>query len=77
MYGTMSRMVKTTVYLQPHAKLRLARLSRESRVSEADLIRSAIDDLTASRRPCPRLGLFESRKPVNDWDKAMEGFGEA
>ncbi len=76
MYGTMPRMVKTTVYLTPGQKARLERLAADSEMSEADLIRKAIEQLTGDHRPRPRLGAFESGRPISDWDGALRGFGE-
>lgn len=75
MYGTMSRMVKTTVYLTPELKSRLERMASDTAASEADLIRRAIERLTEGHRPRPRLGGFASGEPVTDWDEALRGFG--
>ena len=76
MYGTMSRMVKTTVYLTPALKARLARMSEDTERSEAELIRSAIEKLTETIRPRPRFGIFKGGDPITDWDEALRGFGE-
>ena len=70
-------MVKTTVYLPAELKLRLERMSEDSNLSEAELIRRALEELTGTHRPRPRLGLFPSGAEVDDWDEAMKGFGEA
>ena len=78
MYGTMARMLKTTVYLTPDLKARLERVASERGQSEADVIRSALEEFTTETRPRPRLPLFSAGaiQTVEDWDKAMEGFDE-
>ena len=54
-------MRKTTVYLPDALKERLERAARQGNVSEAELIRAAIDSFTrTSARPRPTLPLFES-----------------
>jgi predicted transcriptional regulator len=58
MYGTMGRMVKTTVYLTPELKARLERLASQRRQSEADLIRVALEEFTGSQRPRPTWPLL-------------------
>ena len=73
-------MRKTTVYLPEALKERVERAARDRNVSEAELIRAAIDDYTrTSARPRPKLPLFES---IGDADLAgrvdeilEEGFG--
>jgi hypothetical protein len=72
MYG----MKKTTVYLSDELKRRLERTAREQNRSEADVIRAGIELATASDPPRPRLGLFNSGRPIEDWDEALAGFGE-
>ena len=72
-------MLKTTVYLTPELKARLERAAADRGQSEADLIRSALEEYTATReRPRPRLPLFSAGTvaPILDWDEAMRGFGE-
>lgn len=69
-------MVKTTVYLPEQLKARLERIAREQGRSEAELIRAALEEFTARERPRPKLPLFASGKPIEDWDAALEGFGE-
>jgi hypothetical protein len=75
MYG----MVKTTVYLPEALKARVERIAREQGRSEADLIRSALEEFTASERPRPKLPLYERGEvnPVENWDAVLEGFGKA
>jgi Ribbon-helix-helix protein, copG family len=75
MYGTMARMLKTTVYLTPDLKARLERVAAERGQSEADVIRTALEAFTTGSRPRPRLPLF-SIEPITDWDEALRGFGE-
>ncbi len=75
MYGTMPRMLKTTVYLTQPLKERIERLAERTGRSEAEVIRSALEEYTVRERPRPRLGIF-SAPPIDDWDEAMRGFGE-
>lgn len=54
-------MRRTTVYLPDALKVRIERAARERAVSEAEVIRAAIDEYTrTSMRPRPTLPLFES-----------------
>jgi hypothetical protein len=72
-------MRKTTVYLPDDLKLRLERAAEDNGLSEAELIRSAVDEYTRTHvRPRPRLPLFSSGEVavITDWDEAMRGFGE-
>jgi len=75
MYGKMPRMLKTTVYLTQPLKERIERLAERTGRSEAEVIRNALEEYTARERPRPRGGLI-SVPPIEDWDKAMRGFGE-
>ena len=69
-------MRKTTVYLPDDLKLPLERAADDNGLSEAELIRVAIDQYTRNHaRPRPRFPLF-SAEPITDWDEAMRGFGE-
>jgi len=52
--------MKTTVYLPEDLKRRVEETARERGVSEAALIREAIERLVARDRPRPRLGLYRS-----------------
>jgi hypothetical protein len=70
---------KTTVYLPDDLKLRLERAADDNGLSEAELIRAAVDEYTRTHvRPRPRLPLFSSDElaAITDWDEAMRGFGE-
>lgn len=71
-------MRKTTVYLPEALKARVERVAQEQGRSEADLIRTALEQYTAGERPRPRLPLFESGEvePIENFDEAMKGFGE-
>jgi hypothetical protein len=72
-------MRKTTVYLPDDLKLRLERAAGDNGLSEAELIRAAIDEYTRTHaRPRPRFPLFAigEVEPITDWDEAMRGFGE-
>jgi hypothetical protein len=76
MYG----MQKTTVYLPTNTKRALARLAAARGVSEAELIREALDAATAKAiPPRPKLPLFKSGKPrlAERLDEALSGFGES
>ena len=72
-------MVKTTVYLSEDLKRRLEHLARAQGRSEADVIRTALDEFTAAQeRPRPKLPLFSSLgEPIADRvDEILaEGFG--
>jgi len=73
MYG----MRKTTVYLPDDLKCRVERAARTQRRSEAEVIRAAIAAAVPPlERPRPTLPLFDSGRPIEDWDEAMRGFGE-
>lgn len=54
-------MKRTTIYLPDTLKHRVERMARERNVSEAEVIRAAIDEFTrGGARPAPTLPLFES-----------------
>lgn len=73
-------MKKTTVYLPDELKAALGRAARVRGVSEADLIRQAVRDLTENTRPpAPTLPLFRSGVPnlAERVDEELAGgFGE-
>jgi hypothetical protein len=76
MYG----MQKTTVYIPEDVKRALSRIAAARGVSEAELIRQALQTLTAQAAPPrPRLPLFKSGKPrlAEQVDEALAGFGES
>jgi Arc/MetJ-type ribon-helix-helix transcriptional regulator len=57
----MPYMKRTTVYLPDTLKQRVERMARERNISEAEVIRAAIDEFTrGGARPAPRLPLFSS-----------------
>jgi Ribbon-helix-helix protein, copG family len=61
MYGTLPYVKKTTVYLPEALKAKLERIAAERQVSEAQLVRAALDEYTrTTARPRPRLPLFDS-----------------
>ena len=71
-------MVKTTIYLPDELKRRIERAARERSVSEAEVIRAAVDAAVPPlERPRPTLPLFNSGRGdlVARWDELMEGFG--
>ncbi|HLB03452.1 MAG TPA: hypothetical protein VJK66_00410, partial [Gaiellaceae bacterium] len=56
---------------------KIKRAAVERRVSEAEIIRAAIDAYTAPKeRPRPKLPLFRGPAPIEDFDEALRGFGE-
>ena len=60
-YGKMYGMVKTTVYLPEELKARVERAAAAQGTSEAEVIRSAIEQFTAPvKHPRPRLPLFDT-----------------
>jgi Ribbon-helix-helix protein, copG family len=75
MYGNMARMLKTTVYLSTVLKHQIAALATRTGRSEAEVIRTALEQYTAQERPRPRGGII-SVPPIEDWDEAMRGFGK-
>lgn len=71
---------RTTVYLPDSLKERLERVARERNISEAELMRAAIDEFTrTSARPRPTLPLFASIGDPDLSDRIEEalagGFG--
>jgi hypothetical protein len=75
-------MVKTTVYLPESLKARVERVAAQEGRSEADVIRTALDEYTAERaRPRPTLPLIEGGNAPPDLAERDEeylalGFGE-
>jgi len=70
-------MEKTTVYLPAGLLRRVKRVAARKRVSEAAVIRQALEHYTTTiERPRPRTALYETGAPIADWDTALEGFGE-
>ncbi|MGH2449680.1 MAG: CopG family transcriptional regulator [Candidatus Limnocylindria bacterium] len=69
--------MKTTVYLPEPLKKRLETVAHQEGISEAQLVRAAIEHYTTEHvRPRPKLPLFRTLEPIADWDEAMRGFGE-
>ncbi len=75
MYGV----VKTTIYLPDELKRRVERTARERNVSEAEVIRSALNTgVPELERPRPTLPLFDSGRGniAERIDELLaEGFG--
>ena len=70
-------MEKTTVYLPDDLKAKVKRVAKLRGVSEATVIRDAIQAAVTDTRPAPRGGLFEGTKPIAARaDELLEGFGE-
>lgn len=71
-------MQKTTVYLSRELKQLLARIARQRRCSEAELLREAVARLADEfDAPAPKLPLFRSSGPsiAESVDDALEGLG--
>jgi Arc/MetJ-type ribon-helix-helix transcriptional regulator len=69
-------MHKTTVYLPDELKRAIERVATETRRSEADVIRAALEDYTTRTRPRPRAGTFAHGSLANRVDELLnEGFG--
>jgi Ribbon-helix-helix protein, copG family len=77
--STIQHMVKTTVYLPEQLKARIADIARLEGRSEADLIRTALEQYADGRaRPRPKLPLFDSGDPTwaqRDEEELLKGFG--
>jgi hypothetical protein len=74
---------RTTIYLTEDQKLQIEQIAKETRKTEAQLIREGVDrviDQSRMRRRKPRA-LFALEDPLLDdpdrVDEALEGFGEA
>ena len=80
-YGGMLKMMKTTVYLPESLLARVKRLAAEREQSEAEVIRTALDEFIARNGPRPTLPLFEGEGippdlAERDEDYLAEGFGK-
>ena len=65
------------MYLPEGLIQRVKRVAARKRVSEAAVIRAAIEHYTGEiERPPPRTALYESGRSIDDWDAALKGFGE-
>ena len=62
-YGTMYGMHRTTIYLPEEMKARVAEAARIQGVTEAEVVRGAIQQLL--ERPRPRGALFASGNPLD------------
>lgn len=70
-------MEKTTVYLPEGLLQRIKRVAARKRISEAAVIRAAVERYTSEiERPRPRTALYETGIQIDDWDTALDGFGE-
>lgn len=68
---------KTTVYLPLSLVQRVKAIAAAKHVSEASVIRSAIELYTETvERPRPRVAIYETERPIADWDEALRGFGK-
>lgn len=68
------------MYLPDGLKQSVERVAEERRMSEAEVIRTALEEYTAKQRPRPRLPLFHGRGMPPDLaardEEYLEGFGE-
>ena len=65
------------MYLPEGLLRRIKGVAARKRMSEAAVIRAALEHYTSEvERPRPRVALFETGAPVDDWDRALDGFGE-
>lgn len=70
-------MEKTTVYLPLGLVQRVKAVAARKHVSEASVIRAALELYTDTvERSRPRVALYETGRPIDDWDEALRGFGE-
>lgn len=71
-------MNKTTVYLPDDLKRALKQAAARRGISEAEVIRSAIQREVGTLRPRPRAGLFSGDGVRIDWNSNdhLKGFGE-
>ncbi|MGH3089423.1 MAG: CopG family transcriptional regulator [Rubrobacteraceae bacterium] len=72
-------MKKTTIYLPEDLKSSLGRIAKERGISEAALIRKAVQELVrGAEPPRPRLPLFSGDDPTlaRRFDEELRGFGE-
>lgn len=66
---------KTTVYLPDELKADLEREARRRGVSEATVIRAAIE--AAVHRPRPRAGIVDVEPMADRVEELLAGFGES
>ena len=74
-------MLKTTVYLTDGLKRRVERIAEDKGLSEADVIRTALDEYTSKHPPRPTLPLFDGESiprdlAERDEEYLADGFGE-
>ena len=76
-------MKRTTIYLPESLKTRLEELAATRRVTEAELIRTAVAAFLADQEPpAPRLPLYDSGDPglaravAERPEEVLRGFGE-
>ena len=69
-------MQKTTVYLPEELKAAIERKAQRAGLSEAEVIRRAIEADVAGERPRPRPGIFSVEPFAERVDELLEGFGE-
>jgi hypothetical protein len=67
-------MTKTTIYLSDSLRANIKREAGRRGVSEAEVIRSAIE--SGLSRPAPRAGLFAAAPFAENADEMLAGFGD-
>ena len=80
MYGSMTSMKRTTIYLPAEMKVGIEREAARRSVTEAEVIRGALNDyLTSSEPPVPQLPVFPEGFGMDiagRVDELLEGLGE-
>ena len=80
MYGAMGKMHRTTIYLPEEMKAAIEREAARRGVTEAEIIREAVDDhLGSAQAPVPQLPVFEEGIGIELASRVgelLEGFGE-
>jgi hypothetical protein len=72
-------MVKTTVYLPEQLKRRLERAASLQSISEAEFIRTSLENSVGASRPLPKGGIVQGNLAhAIDWEsnEHLAGFGE-
>jgi hypothetical protein len=69
-------MDKTTVYLTAELKAGVKRVAALRGVSEAQVIRAAIQSAVDAERPRPQSALFSAVPMAARVDELLDGFGE-
>jgi hypothetical protein len=68
--------VKTTIYLPDELKSAVADRARRDGLSEAEVIRAAIEAAVRADRPRPRAAVFSGEPIADRADELLAGFGD-